>query len=373
MQAALIQPLLEQIKSKTAEFTGISGSVLDFAFALFIVLLFAVIAEVVYHFVYNVLPRVTARTKTKLDDEILKALQGPIRLLVIIIGLSLALHTIAFSYEQFKLIDQFFTVLAIFIGAYFVVKIIEAFSRWYMMEVAPKTLSPIDDQLVPFLNRIFKIFIIAIAVLVALSAIGYEITPLIAGVGIAGVAIALAAQASLTDIFGSLNIMADRPYRVGDRIKFVGREDQKGDVIDIGVRSTRIKLEDDTILVIPNSIMSREKIINESDPDPRMRVSLPIPVSYKADVEKVTSILLEVAGKTEGVAKDPTPVALIMELGDYSMKMELRVWVEHPKLWRIVPDKLYRSILKRFKEEGIEIPYPVRIVRKAGDFELAFK
>jgi small-conductance mechanosensitive channel len=119
--------------------------------------------------------------------------------------------------------------------------------------------------------------------------------------------------------------------------------------------------------------MSREKIINESDPDPRMRVSLPIPVSYKADVEKVTSILLEVAGKTEGVAKDPTPVALIMELGDYSMKMELRVWVEHPKLWRIVPDKLYRSILKRFKEEGIEIPYPVRIVRKAGDFELAFK
>jgi MscS family membrane protein len=246
MQAALIQPLLEQIKSKTAEFTGISGSVLDFAFALFIVLLFAVIAEVVYHFVYNVLPRVTARTKTKLDDEILKALQGPIRLLVIIIGLSLALHTIAFSYEQFKLIDQFFTVLAIFIGAYFVVKIIEAFSRWYMMEVAPKTLSPIDDQLVPFLNRIFKIFIIAIAVLVALSAIGYEITPLIAGVGIAGVAIALAAQASLTDIFGSLNIMADRPYRVGDRIKFVGREDQKGDVIDIGVRSTRIKLEDDS-------------------------------------------------------------------------------------------------------------------------------
>lgn len=372
MQTTFILPLLEQIKSRTADLTGISGSTLDFAFALIIVLFFAVLAELVYHLVYNVLPKMTARTKTKLDDELLKALQGPIRLLVIIIGLSLALHTIAFSYEQFKLIDQFFAVLAIFIGAYFVVKIIEAFSRWYMMEVAPKTLSPIDDQLVPFLNRIFKIFIIVIAVLVALSAIGYEITPLIAGVGIAGVAIALAAQASLTDIFGSLNIMADRPYKVGDRIKFVGREDQKGDIIDIGIRSTRIKLEDDTLLVIPNSIMAREKIINESDPDPRMRVSLPIPVSYRADVEKVTSILLDAAAQTKGVVKDPSPVALIVGFGDYSMKMELRIWIENPKLWRIVPDRLYRLILKRFKEEGIEIPYPVRIVRKADDFELEF-
>ncbi|MEM2925687.1 MAG: mechanosensitive ion channel, partial [Methanocellales archaeon] len=219
MQTAFILPLLEQIKSKAADLTEIRGVILDFAFALIIVLFFAVLAEVIYHLVYNVLPRVTARTRTKLDDELLKALQGPIRLLIIIIGLSLALHTIAFSYEQFKLIDQFFTVLAIFIGAYFVVKIIEGFARWYMMEVAPKTVSPIDDQLVPFLSRLFKIFVIAIAVLVALSAIGYEITPLIAGIGRAGIAIALAAQASLTDIFSSLNIMADRPYRVGDRIK----------------------------------------------------------------------------------------------------------------------------------------------------------
>ncbi len=103
----------------------------------------------------------------------------------------------------------------------------------------------------------------------ALGTLGYEITPLIAGVGIAGVAIALAAQASLMDIFGSLNIMADRPYRVGNRIKFVGREDQKGDVIDIGLRSTRLMLEDDTVLVVPNSIAAKEKIINESDPDQR--------------------------------------------------------------------------------------------------------
>ncbi|MEM2933459.1 MAG: mechanosensitive ion channel [Methanocellales archaeon] len=373
MQTAFILPLLEQIKSKAADLTGIRGVALDFAFALIIVLFFAVLAEVIYHLVYNVLPRVTARTRTKLDDELLKALQGPIRLLIIIIGLSLALHTIAFSYEQFKLIDQFFTVLAIFIGAYFVVKIIEGFARWYMMEVAPKTVSPIDDQLVPFLNRLFKIFVIAIAVLVALSAIGYEITPLIAGIGIAGIAIALAAQASLTDIFSSLNIMADRPYRVGDRIKFVGREDQKGDVIDIGIRSTRIKLEDDTLLVVPNSIMAREKIINENDPDPRLRLSLPIPVSYKADVDKVTSILLDAAAQTPGVVKEPSPIALIVEFGDYSMKMELRVWAENPRLWKIVPDRLYRLILKRFKEEGIEIPYPVRIVRKADDFELEFR
>ncbi len=238
---------------------------------------------------------------------------------------------------------------------------------------APKTVSPIDDQLVPFLNRIFKIFIIAIAVLVALSAIGYEITPLVAGVGIAGVTIALAAQASLTDIFGSLNIVADRPYKVGDRIKLVSREDQKGDVIDIGIRSTRIKLEDDTVLVIPNSIIAREKIINESEPDPKMRVILKIPVSYKSDVEKVTSILLDIASKTLGVAKEPSPRVYVVEFGDYSMKLELRVWVEHYTQYRIIPDKLYREIFKRFKEEGIEIPYPVRIVRKAEDFELVFK
>lgn len=373
MQIAFIQALLDNMKSRTADAFGISGSTLDYAFAIGIILFFAVLAEIIFYLVYNVLPAVTARTKTKLDDELLKALRGPIRFFIVLIGLSLALHTLAFNYEQFKLVDEFFSVLAIFVGAYFVVKIIEGFAHWYMLEVAPTTVSPIDDQLVPFLSRIFKVFIIAIAVLVALGALGYEITPLVAGVGIAGVAIALAAQASLTDIFGSLNIMADRPYKMGDRIKFVGREDQKGDVIDIGIRSTRLKLEDDTILVVPNSIAAKEKIINECDPDPRMRVILNIPVSYKADVEKVTSILLDIAGKTDGVAKDPNPIVLIVEFGDYSMKLEFRVWVEHPKLWRIVPDKLYRAIFKRFREEGIEIPYPVRIVKKADDFELAFK
>ncbi len=136
MVIAFIQTLLDNIKSRTADFTGLSVSTLDYIFALGIVLIFIILAEVVFYLVYSVLPRVTARTKTKLDDELLKALQGPIRLFVILIGVSLALHTLVFSYEQFQIIDQFFSVLTIFVGAYFVLKIIEGFAQWYMMEVA---------------------------------------------------------------------------------------------------------------------------------------------------------------------------------------------------------------------------------------------
>lgn len=373
MQIAFTQAILDYLKSRTANAFNLSGGTLDYVFALCIVLFFAILAEVIFYLINSVLPGITAKTKTKLDDEILKALRGPIRLFIVLIGLSIALHTLALSNEQFKIIDQVFAVLTIFVGAYFVLRILKGFSNWYMMEVAPKTATPIDDQLVPFLYHIFKIFVYALAVLMALGALGYEITPLIAGVGIAGVTIALAAQASLTDIFGSLNIMADRPYKVGDRIKFVGSEDRKGDVIDIGLRSTRIRLLDDTILIIPNSIVAKEKIINESDPDPRMRVILNIPVSYKSDFEKVTQILLDVAGKTEGVAKDPYPRVYIVDFLDFSIKVEFRIWVEHYKDYKLVPNKVYRAVLKRFKEEGIEIPYPVRIVRKADDFELEFR
>ncbi len=115
-----------------------------------IVSFFVIIAEIIFLLVNNVLLGLIAKTKTKLDDEILKALHGPIRLFIVLIGLSIALHTLAFSNEQFKLIDEIFAVLTIFVGAYFVLRILQGFSNWYMMEVAPKTESPIDDQLVHF-------------------------------------------------------------------------------------------------------------------------------------------------------------------------------------------------------------------------------
>ncbi len=220
----------------------------------------------------------------------------------------------------------------------------------------------------PFWAKSVGVIVFILATLMAISAMGIEITPLIATLGVGGIAVALAAQEMLSNVFGAISILSDRPYKVGDRIAMT--DGLLGDVVEIGLRSTRVKTLDGRITVIPNADISKSMIINYSQPDPKLRYNIKVGISYSADVEKASRILLEIAGSTSGVLKDPAPKVYVTDLGNFSVNLLMQVWLENYKMTWEVPDQIYRETLKRFAAEKIDIPYPTTsiIVDQAGHF-----
>jgi MscS family membrane protein len=162
------------------------------------------------------------------------------------------------------------------------------------------------------------------AIILILYTFKVDITPFLAGAGIAGLAIALAAQDIISNFFGGAIITIDKPFKVGDRINV---DQYYGDVINVGPRSTRLKTLDYQIVTIPINKITTNVIVNFAEPDQKLRITLPVSVAYGTDVEKVRRILLEIARdvieKTEYLLDDPAPKAFFSEFGDSGLKFIL--------------------------------------------------
>lgn len=338
---------------------GALGS--DLLAALIILTVFVVISQLAKHFVTDVMPHLVAKTESTLDDEILSAIKGPIQVLILITGLYLACKTLNdLSLGIVGILDVLVTIALILVGAYFVSNMVSGLLRWYMHDIAPRTDSDLDDHLIPFLQKfaVAAVYIIALVMIIGLFT---PITPLIAGLGVFGIAIALAAKEMLSNLFGAVAILTDRPYKIGDRllVKGIGM----GDVTDIGMRSTRIKTVDNRIVVIPNEMMANSRIVNVSQPDAKVRVTLKVGVGYAADVDRACAVMEQIAAETPAVSKEPRPRAYVSQLGDFAVDITLLAWIDQYREDLNIPDQIYRQVLSRFKAEGIDIPYPVMTVK----------
>jgi MscS family membrane protein len=150
--------------------------------------------------------------------------------------------------------------------------------------------------------------------------------------------------------------MVDRPYRVGDRVRIEGIE--TGDVLEIGLRSTRLRTMDNRIIIVPNAKVSKSKVVNMAMPDGQINIKIKVGVSYDADVDKAARIMEEIALSTEGVVNSPPPQVFVTELGNFAVRLVMFPCVNSYRLDWEVPDRIYRNIVKRFAAEGIEIPTP---------------
>lgn len=353
--------LIRGMESGIEQMTGLSQGTADIISALLIIVFAIILAKVVKFFVVNVAPHLVSKTETTLDDEVIKAINGPLQVFIVALGVYMAFAALNdLPGIISNNLGMVLTVVLIYIAAYLVANLATALINWYKNDIAPHTGSDLDDVLMPFMNKAVGVIVYILATLMAISAMGQEITPLLATVGVGGIAVALAAQELLSNLFGAISILGDRPYKVGDRIEM--DDGLSGDVTEIGLRSTRVKTVDGRIIVIPNADISKSMIINYSQPDPKMRYDIKVGISYDSDVEKASKILLEIANGTEGVLKEPAPNVYVKDLGNFSVNMLMQVWMNDYKLNWEVPDKIYRETLKRFAAEKIDIPYPITSV-----------
>jgi len=328
--------------------------------AVIIFAVFWLLAKIIRHILVIWGPRFTAFTATDLDDRILERVTPPVALLVIFSGLYFAILSLPLPGK----------VHVISSGAVFVVNIIlltniayratDEMLKWYSNRMAENIGVGLDRQILPLLEKLVSIFLIGTALIITLKHFNYDILSLVTALGIGSLAIGLAAKDTLANMISGFTLMIDRPFRIGDRIQLTGG--QWGDVVDIGLRSTKIKTVDNTLLIIPNAELCNSTVINMAFPDVRSKVRLNIGVAYDSNVNMVRSLLVEIALSVPEVEREPQPEVFFASFGDSSLNMSLFFWVMDYNKVLPVTDSINTIIISKFSEKGIQIPYPTRTV-----------
>ena len=347
-----------QFNQVLGNYTGIT--IASYLIAMFILVLSFVAAQITNFLFNKVFKVLAAKTKNKTDDKIMKILDTPIFYSVVLFG----------AYQSFIYVEilskysgdfaKIIKSLAIIIWVCAIAKLAQVLISEVGFKFAAKTKSTLDDEMMPLFKKLSGIIIFFAGIIVILGIWNIDITPLLASAGIAGFVIAFAAKDTLSHLFGGISMYFDRPFKVGDRVQLDSGE--IGDVLEIGIRSTRVKTFDETVVVIPNSIIANSKIINYNQPESKIKVKIKIGVAYGSDIKKVKKTLLNIANKIEGVEKDPAPAVYFSNLGDYALEFLIVLWVDSPGHQFAAKTKINEEVYNKFNEEGILIPFPTQSV-----------
>jgi len=324
-----------------------------------IILLYAVLAKLADLFVDRLLKKLTKRTKMTGDDMLIEFLHKPICYSILLFGI---LHAIQLPPPLAAPFDtvlvKLLKTLLLLLWWTFIIREINRMEAANMAGFLEKR--KIDRDLFLLIKNVSRVLIIFAGISWGLIIWDINLTPLFASAGIAGIAIALAAKDTMANFFGGIALFADRAYKVGDYIILDSGE--RGEVVDMGIRSTKIKTRDDVMITIPNSILANSMIINESAPQPRFRIRIDVGVAYGSDLRVVEKVLLMVANENETLTKVPEPRVRIRSFGDSSVNFQLLVWVKEPSEKGLQTHNLLKAIHTSFAKENITIPFPQRDV-----------
>lgn len=206
------------------------------------------------------------------------------------------------------------------------------------------------------IGSIVKYVLLVIGFMIILQTAGINLSSITILMGALGVGIGFGLQNITNNFVSGIIILLERPIKVGDRIEV---NKVTGNVVDISMRATEILTNDNISIIVPNSQFISETVINWSHTNHSVRFNFPIGVSYREDPEVVKQVLLEIATENPGVLKAPKPDVLFSEYGDSAMKFSLRIWtrdyIDRPG---VLKSQIYYEIARRFREKGIEIPFP---------------
>ncbi len=315
---------------------------------------------------YFIIKRVTSSIEKKtdqyewikLDSTIFNTLR---RLLLYILFVMTGTYLIRL-YGVRVIEGVFYALMVLFISGPF--KELVLFALHYLEQnIVNKTDTKIDDIIFDLLNRFTGTIIIVIAIIMSLDLIGVNVMPFIAGAGVAGVAIGFAAKDTLSNLIAGVLLIMDRPFEINDRIEVWSAPSGSatwGDVIDIGIRATKIKTTDNIIIIIPNNEIMKRDIVNYTLLSSQIRVRINIGVAYEADIENAKKVIMGIADTADWILKTPAPKVVVRNFGESSVDLQLRVWISDARNRMNTISYITDNVKSAFDKEGIEIPYPKR-------------
>lgn len=307
---------------------------------------------------------IAARTSTQIDDVVLSASEKPAGWLILITGIMIALGILNPPAETFPLISvahQAGRVIIIVVGGWFLWRLIDGAGAYFTAR-ASRTHSPLDDQLIPFVAKTLKIFLVITFMLVVAQNMGYSISGLIASLGIGGIAVAMAAKDTIANIFGSIMILIDRPFTIGDWIK---TSEFEGIVEEVGFRSTRIRTFAKTLVVVPNSQLAN-MVVDNIDARPKRRVSMRIGITYgttPAQMRDAIAGIEELLKNHIGIDQEFSLVKFD-EFADSSLSIFLYYFTKstHWDEYLQVRQEINMQIMELLEKLGLEFAFPTRTV-----------
>jgi len=317
-----------------------------------------ILAKALYYILDKYIRHFTKKTKTDLDDKMLNALETPFLAGVVLLGIYISLLSVKFLNGNMAIINGAYFVLGVLWASFVLYRIIKVFMEKWI------SINPAFQSMPKLVMKVLSILVYIIGLMIILKHFNIEITPLIATLGVGGIAVGFALQDTLSNFFAGLHIVSDKPIRIGDFIEI--EENISGYVEDIGWRSTRIRTLSNTIVIVPNSKIASSVITNDSLPVPEMSVVIQCGVAYTSDLEKVEKVTIETAKRmqkiVQGGVKNFEPFIRYHTFGDSNINFSIILRVEQFVDKYLVTHELIKALKKAYDENGIEISWPVRKV-----------
>lgn len=346
----MFEEWITSLHPEILEWLGVSR----LAGALAILVLGLVAAKILQILLDRFILRLAQKTKTSADEDILAVIRRPLWQTVIIFSAGLALSWLDPGEKARFFLIALLESAAIMIwlaACYRLTTIMYGLAAGRLEETGRS-----GADFMPLVANLTRVILITAAIMTALAVWNINITPLLASAGIAGLAVALAAKDTLANFFGGVSVFVDRPYKIGDYINLDSGE--RGEVVDIGIRSTRIQTRDDIQIIIPNSAIAAAKIINESAPKPSFRARIQVSVAYGSDLNLVEKLLLDAAAANELVVDKPPSRVRFRTFGDSGLNFELLCWLADPRDRGRAVHELNRAVYDSFNRHGVIIPFP---------------
>jgi small-conductance mechanosensitive channel len=273
-------------------------------------------------------------------------------------------------------IERMFHAVFIIFAAAPVRSFLLIFLEYLERNLATRTETAIDNIVIDLLNKFSGAIVYATAAVIALDVLGVNVMPFIAGAGVMGVAVGFAAKDTLSNLIAGILLIIDRPFEIGDRIEVWSAPAGSaswGDVIDIGLRATRIRTTDNIVVIIPNNEIMTRDIVNYTTIYSSIRVRINIGIAYDADLAKAKALIVQAARSADWILTEPAPKVVVRNFGESSVDLQARVWISNPRKRMDTIDYITDTVKTLFDDNGIEIPFPKRditIVHRQADKSL---
>jgi small-conductance mechanosensitive channel len=319
-----------------------------------------IIGWIVYHIFTHYFIRWAKKTKTTIDDEIIKNVKKPLYFLVILIGFWIAIHQLVFLDIYAVYIGYIFLAAEVFLIAYIITRFINILVSWYAGRVARKTKQEVSTNILIIFSKLLHVVVYIFAFLVLLYISKIDLSGALVGLGVGGIAIAFALQNVLSDAFSAFSIFFDRPFEIGD---FIVIGDDAGTVTHISMKSTRIQLLRGEELIISNRAILDKNIHNYKKLQKR-RVNFTIGITYGTPIEKlrnIENIIRKIIGNCQICEIDRIH---FKEFGAYNLIFEIVYYINSSeyKQYMDIQQQINFGIAEAFEKEKIEIAYPTQTI-----------
>ena len=318
-----------------------------------------VASHILLWIIRHIIKKIVKRTPPKIDDIIVEAIEKPVAAVLMLIGLKLAMQELTLPARVNSFMERAYIMLIILGLTWFLSRFVSQIISEYVKPSVSKKLpgKRADKQMIPAVKRSVQTIIWGIGIVIALDNTGYDVKALVAGLGLGGLALALAAKDTVTNIFGGITIFFDKPFRIGDRVRVSGYD---GYIIAVGLRSFRLSTLEGTEVVIPSAVII-DNVVENVSREPSRRVMLELGLTYDTtpdQMRRAMEILQEIANQNPNVEKNAT--TYFQTFADFSMNICFIYFILKGKDVFETQNEVNLEILTRFNAEGLNFANPTQ-------------